>query len=364
MSDEPSSPTLEQAASPEERDLGDFIDDVIARTLRHRESDQGQLRSRHGEWLSSRQPFEEEFRRLAATLASETRGRPGAGDPPATVTGPSLPAHGQPSRFLAAFLEERARGPRLVPSGLPQLDRRLGGGFDRGVHLIAGPPAAGKSALLEAIAWEAVLSGRPVVYYSLREGGRGVWERLVSTLSRVVDDHPTLTLADLRARDIEANQLPSLTLIDRCLQRFVLPFLTLLDASPDGAGGLDGFLCDVRTRFRRLEERLAVIPLLLVDDLQRLTALAGETDPHEVATRLGETLRRISAPGLVTTTSAGAPVSGTETHLALTPGSTAPDGMLSLISLRVHTNRRTGWLGTLPLVFDRGSGIFASVEPD
>lgn len=60
-----------------------------------------------------------------------------------------------------------------APSGLPQLDRVLGGGVvEGGAVLLAGEPGIGKSTLLLQVAERLAAAGRPVVYASAEESPR------------------------------------------------------------------------------------------------------------------------------------------------------------------------------------------------
>jgi hypothetical protein len=97
------------------------------------------------------------------------------------------------STYLRRFLQQGARSPSLAASGLAGLDDRLDGGFGPGLHLVLGPPGAGKTAFLDSVAWEAVCRERPVLYYTLREGGLGTWERLITALGHILGG-PTVSL--------------------------------------------------------------------------------------------------------------------------------------------------------------------------
>src|SRR5579863_8537157 len=68
--------------------------------------------------------------------------------------------------------------PPRVLTGLPPLDRALGGGFVLGeVVLVAGDPGAGKSTLLLQVAAALGTAARPSVYLTAEEAAPQVQER-------------------------------------------------------------------------------------------------------------------------------------------------------------------------------------------
>jgi len=67
-------------------------------------------------------------------------------------------------RRLAEDLAQQAREPRL-PTGLPAVDRLLGGGFPRGrLSEISGPPSSGRTSLAVALAATATRAGEVVAW--------------------------------------------------------------------------------------------------------------------------------------------------------------------------------------------------------
>lgn len=73
-----------------------------------------------------------------------------------------------------------------IPTGLPTLDKRLGGGFCGGKLVVIGArPAVGKSALLSAIALKALAQGKRVLYVSLEMAPREIVCRMMSSLANV-----------------------------------------------------------------------------------------------------------------------------------------------------------------------------------
>ena len=118
--------------------------------------------------------------------------------------------------------------PPGIPTGLPDLDRLLGGGLRDGtLNIVASRPGVGKSALLTGIGLHAARSGLPTAFFSLEMSTLEVlsrivqlhtgldlrhcldeeeWARFVDAAGRLsdlplfLDDTPDLSVADLRAK--------------------------------------------------------------------------------------------------------------------------------------------------------------------
>jgi hypothetical protein len=274
---------------------------------------------------------------------------------------PGLPAT-EPSPFLQRFLQQTARSPELAPSGLANLDARLDGGFGSGLHVVLGLPGVGKTAFLESVAWEAVSSERPVLYYAFKDGSAGAWERLVSTLGTILGG-PTISLGALRARTLGPDDLETLTSLDPALQATVLPFLTLIETISNYTDTLSAFVEDFRMRAQETQERQGRIPLLLVDDLERLLALTRAQPLVHLLSRLDDALVADSIPGLLAATPPDRSAYGpgnlpAQTTLALVSVSAPASDAFGRVDLELRANARTGWAGTLPLLLDRRSGLF------
>jgi hypothetical protein len=263
--------------------------------------------------------------------------------------------------FLRRFLQQAASSPELAPSGLASLDDRLAGGFGSGLHLVQGGPGVGKTAFLESVAWEAVSSRRPVLYYALKEGGIGAWERLISTLGNILGT--AIPLGALRARTLGPDQLETLARLDLALQDSVLPFLSLIETIPACTDTLGAFIEDIRSRAQEAKERHGRIPLLLIDDLERLLLLARARPRLDLLSPLNDALSAESIPGLLATAPPDPSTDSPErlpaqTTLNVVPVSPSAKDALVRVDLELRTNASTGWTGTLPLLLDRRSGLF------
>jgi hypothetical protein len=280
---------------------------------------------------------------------------------PETANEPQPPAGAQ-SVFLRRFLRLGACSAELAPSGLADLDDRLAGGFGFGLHLVLGLPGVGKTAFLESVAWEAVSGERPVLYYTLRDGGSGTWKRLISTLGHIIDG-PTIPLDALHAHALSPPDLETLTRLDLVLQASVLPYLSLVETIPAYTDTLSAFIEDVRLRAQEVKEQHGKIPLLLIDDLDRLLLVTRAHPLPLLLSRLDQVLAADSRPGLLTATVHDSSSCDLErlpiqAVLALAPASASATDALARVDLELRTNALTGWTGTLPLLRDRCSGLF------
>jgi hypothetical protein len=272
-------------------------------------------------------------------------------------------APAEPSRFLRRFLQQAAPSPEVARSGLVTLDERLGAGFGSGLHLVVGARGSGKTAFLESLAWEAVGNHRPSLYYALKPGGLEVWERLIAALGTILEG-PGITPAALRGRDLKPAEMETLARLDAALQASVLPYLSLIDAAPGSVGNLSSFVEGVRSHGQEAALQHGRLPIVLVDDLDELVALTGSRSPLHVLSRLDAALAADSIPGLLAAGADGALPAAVDrlpvrTVVALTPVSAGTNGGSGRVNLEVMKNSATGWTGTVQLLLDPSSGLFA-----
>jgi hypothetical protein len=228
---------------------------------------------------------------------------------------------------------------------------------------VLGPPGAGKTAFLESLAWEAVGDHRPSLYYALRTGTMRVWERLISTLGAILQE-PGVSPDVLRAHELAPEGLETLGRLDALLQSSVLPFVTLIDATPASTASVGAFIEDVLARSLEAGEHHGRLPLVLVDDLGRLAELTGSRSPLGLISRLGDALAADSLPGFVTGEVDPACVRETEwtrlqSVLVLHPIAPSSSELPRRVDLEVRHNATTGWTGTVPVLLDPSSGLFA-----
>ena len=302
--------------------------------------------------------------------------RPSAHEAGADRGGRAAAVDPEPSRFLRQFLQRTAPTPELARSGLTSLDARLGGGFGHGLHLVLGLPGSGKTAFLESLAWEAVSTRRPVLYYALRRGGLRVWEHLITTLAAILDD-PELTPTALRAHELTPHDIDTLGRLDAALQESVLPYLSLIDGTPASTSSVSALIEDVRSRSQEAAGQHMRLPLVLVDDLGHLISLTGSRSLTDLLSRLDDGLKAESVSGLLAATPADVHRGGAERRLPVrtvlmlaqggpsapgapgAPGAPSASEIPDQVELEVRKNMATGWTGSIPLLLDRRSGLFA-----
>jgi hypothetical protein len=278
----------------------------------------------------------------------------------------SAPAAPAQSVFLQRFLRQVPCAANLPSSGISDLDTRLGGGLSPGLHVLAGPPGAGKTAFMLSVVWEAVSARRPAVYFAFREGSLRVWMRLVATLASFQESSggPPLTLTQLRAGRLGPEQLELLSRLDHLLQASVLPLLSMVDTISTYVTTLDAFAEDVRARSRELAQKHGPVPLLLVDDLDRLLLRTPEQSLVHALALLDEVLRDECASGLVAANLTDPLIEAADalparTVLFLEEAVEKLEEGFGRADLQVTANAPTGWKGTLPLLLDVSSGLFA-----
>jgi flagellar protein FlaH len=85
-----------------------------------------------------------------------------------------------------ADLQEPGR--RLISTGNPELDKKMGGGIPQGsLTLIEGQSEAGKSVLTQQLVWGALQDGKRVAYYSTENTARSLMRQMKSLSQDVTD---------------------------------------------------------------------------------------------------------------------------------------------------------------------------------
>jgi hypothetical protein len=103
---------------------------------------------------------------------------------------------------------------------------------------------------------------------------------------------------------------------------------------------------------------------VLVDDLERLAEVTASRSPLRLLSRLDDALAADSLSGFLTGNPDAAAASEPEripvrTVLALQPVVPSSPGLPKRVDLRVQHNAVAGWTGTVPLLLDPSSGLFA-----
>ena len=93
----------------------------------------------------------------------------------------------------SVFQKELMKVVHPIPTGLKSYDNLLGGGYRAGLHIIASPPALGKSSLALTLALNMITNRQPVIYFSAEMSAAVCYRRLLSALS-LESDYESFTL--------------------------------------------------------------------------------------------------------------------------------------------------------------------------
>jgi hypothetical protein len=205
-----------------------------------------------------------------------------------------------------------------------------------------------------------------VIYYALRDGGLKTWKRFIVALGGILGT-PALPLENVGAYGPQTGDIQSLTRLDAILQRKVLPFLSVVESIPAHPDALSAFVEDTRSRAREAEEQHGHMPLLVLDDLERLSFLVDSRRFSRLLSRLDQVLSADCMAGIVATGLASRLADQLESRAAqtimiMTPLSGAEAGELGLVNLRVLANKQSRWMGSLPLVIDRTTGLVGGYD--
>jgi replicative DNA helicase len=197
----------------------------------------------------------------------------------------TMPTGPQPFAAYAEAMAERlamqAAGTwaeQIVTTGLPTLDKRLGGGF-RGGELIvlAARPSMGKSALALKLAREAAVRHGPVLLASLEMTGSSIYERAV---------------ADLAGMSLDAMRVPKLNAQHLTLLERVNRHLAGVPVAIDDTAGLTTDQLAMRAARFQAEHGLSAV---VVDYLQIMGDAKGkgENDQYRVA-RMSQGMKQLA----------------------------------------------------------------------
>jgi replicative DNA helicase len=170
-----------------------------------------------------------------------------------------------------------------VPSGLTELDERLGGFQPGELVIIAGRPGMGKSALATGLAFDSAMRGLPATIYSLEMTAEQLATRLLA-------DRLALSSDALRRGRLDAEQLAS---VERGAREIAdIPLLI------DESGGLT--MGQLAARARR-QKRLSGTGLIVVDYLQLMRGSRPGRDGRtqevaEITTGLKALAKELSVP--------------------------------------------------------------------
>lgn len=201
-------------------------------------------------------------------------------------------------------VDEWLQGAEPLQTGIPELDEALGGGLYSGLHVLAAPPAAGKSSLAAQISVNAAVGGAGVLYVSLEMPRSDMVARFAAYCSKAYDGEgcEPFTFAEFErtgerlareaggdarhARDLAAKDAKAALMLEilESLGTTVLYRLAIAD-------GRDGSLSDVSGVVALMDRAArAGCSLVVVDYLQYVDA-GSDTDRDDKAERDGYVAR-------------------------------------------------------------------------
>jgi len=175
--------------------------------------------------------------------------------------------------------------PTGVPTGFQKLDKILGGFHAGDLVIVAGRPAQGKTTFLSDLALRHAVTDQKVAFFSLEMSRQAILTKWISALSKVPLQH-------IRQGDFRLDE--PLRVADACDRLSVLPIL--LDDDPSLT------ISDFRARVRQAVN--AGGPhVVLVDYLQRVHALSAvgrnrQEEVAEIAAGLKTVAREMNVPVL------------------------------------------------------------------
>ncbi len=153
---------------------------------------------------------------------------------------------------LASIAHNNEKGTVGVPTGLTDIDNRLGGFMPSDLIILAGRPAMGKTSLAVNMARHQASTAYPVGFFSLEMSGEQIAQRIIADLSDV-------SSSDIRLGRASQDDFEKLYSVSDQVCRYPIYI--------DDTGGLS--IEDLSVRARRMK-RLYDIHVLYVDYLQLL----------------------------------------------------------------------------------------------
>ncbi len=185
------------------------------------------------------------------------------------------------------------------PTGFGVLDDAIGGGLRAGsLSLIAGPQGLGKSTFALQVSRNAVVAGRPAIYFSYELEAENLLQKLVALEAAEMDPLECPSLAQIRAvfegtdgadgglvdrMQALPNGVQALLQVHSYAERFVAYRSTSMHTTLDV----------IADAVKELTIRTGEAPLVVVDYLQKVCEPEG-ADDNEKITRITERLKDLS----------------------------------------------------------------------
>lgn len=171
-------------------------------------------------------------------------------------------------------------------TGLPALDKLLGGGYLEGLHLLGGITGGGKTSLALSIAMHNALEGRTVIYGSYEQSRLELWARIASRVTGIPQRAIKAGKYDDRGREYRT--------VDMLKDSEHWPKLQQLSKHLKVVEGGDAFsrqagewtVNTLASTAQEIQEAQGSPPLIIIDYLQRMPP-PPEVNTREVRDRIG-----------------------------------------------------------------------------
>lgn len=198
----------------------------------------------------------------------------------------------------ARLTSGRHAAERLWPTGFDDLDPLIGGGLrSGGLVLLAGPHGLGKTTFAVQVCRNVVRTGRPVVYFSYEHEAEDLFQKLLAMEAGEVDASSRARLTEIRDA-FEGDQVSTLEerlrVVPGAVQALanVRTYAELLYVHRSTGSRTD--LAAIRKHIEAVRDETGVMPMVVVDYLQKVLVPDGPAEEMERTTTIVEGLKDLA----------------------------------------------------------------------
>lgn len=198
----------------------------------------------------------------------------------------------------ARLTSGRHAAERLWPTGFGDLDPLIGGGLrSGGLVLLAGPHGLGKTTFAVQVCRNVVRTGRPVVYFSYEHEAEDLFQKLLAMEAGEVDASSRARLTEIRDA-LEGDHVSTLAerlrAVPGAVQALanVRTYAELLYVHRSTGSRTD--LAAIRKHIEAVRDETGVMPMVVVDYLQKVLVPDGPAEEMERTTTIVEGLKDLA----------------------------------------------------------------------